>query len=115
MRTSLIFLAPARRASVSALPAYAETEDHVGRFLTESCKTDEGMRAEQAALFSAYTRWCGFEGSNPVSSRAFAARVRETLGMTSPKGMVLSNSRKYYPGIGLIADNDTEEPTPWAR
>lgn len=67
------------------------------------------MRAEQAQLYSAYTRWCGSEGSNPVSARAFAARVRETLGMTSPKQMILSNSRKFYPGIGLITD--TEEHT----
>ncbi|KQV11911.1 hypothetical protein ASE03_28745 [Kitasatospora sp. Root187] len=95
----------------AATTAYAESEDHVGGFLTESCKIDEGMRAEQAQLFGACTRWCGFEGANPVSGRAFAARVRETLGMTSPKAMVLSNSRKYYPGIGLITD-DTEEPTP---
>ncbi|MFC8453093.1 phage/plasmid primase, P4 family [Kitasatospora sp. NPDC057223] len=92
-----------------ATNAYAETEDHVGRFLTEACKLDEGMRAEQAQLFGAYTRWCGFEGANPVSARAFAARVRDTLGMASPKGMVLSNSRKYYPGIGLLADTDAEE------
>ncbi|MFB7672297.1 phage/plasmid primase, P4 family [Kitasatospora purpeofusca] len=99
------------QAVQTATTAYAETEDHVGRFLTEACRTGEGMRAEQAQLYSAYTRWCGSEGSNPVSARAFAARVRETLGMTSPKEMVLSNSRKFYPGIGLITD-DTEEHTP---
>ncbi len=96
----------------TATNAYAETEDHVGRFLTEACKLDEGMRAEQAQLFGAYTRWCGFEGANAVSARAFAARVRETLGMASPKGMILSNSRKYYPGIGLLADLDDQEQQP---
>lgn len=95
-----------------ATTAYAETEDHVGRFLTEACRMGDGMRAEQAQLFAAYARWCGFEGANPVSGRAFAARVREMLGMTSPKEMVLSNSRKYYPGIGLVAAPDTEESTP---
>jgi putative DNA primase/helicase len=94
-----------------ATTAYAETEDHVGRFLTEACKTDDGMRAEQAHLYGAYTRWCAFEGANPLSARAFAARVRETLGMASPKEMVLSNSRKYYPGIGLV-DLGTEERQP---
>ncbi|MFE4654965.1 phage/plasmid primase, P4 family [Streptomyces sp. NPDC056707] len=95
-----------------ATTAYAETEDHVGRFLTEACKIDDSMRAEQAQLFGAYTRWCGFEGANPVSARAFAARVRETLGMVSPKDMVLSNSRKYYPGIGLVTGPDTEDRQP---
>ncbi|MFC5204180.1 DNA primase family protein [Streptomyces kaempferi] len=95
-----------------ATTAYAETEDHVGRFLAESCKIEDSMRAEQAQLYGAYTRWCGFEGANPVSARAFAARVREALGMPSPKDMVLSNSRKYYPGIGLVTDPDIEERQP---
>ncbi|MEU4098059.1 phage/plasmid primase, P4 family [Streptomyces sp. NPDC026673] len=95
-----------------ATTAYAETEDHVGRFLTEACKIGDGLRAEQAQLYGAYTRWCGFEGANPVSARAFAARVRETLGMASPKEMVLSNSRKYYPGIGLMTDLASEERRP---
>ncbi|MFD8079018.1 phage/plasmid primase, P4 family [Streptomyces sp. NPDC059718] len=92
-----------------ATTAYAETEDHVGRFLIEACKIGDGLRAEQAQLYGAYSRWCSFEGANPVSGRAFAARVRETLGMASPKEMVLSNSRKYYPGIGLVTDLATEE------
>ncbi|GJF33034.1 DNA primase/helicase [Kitasatospora sp. NE20-6] len=93
----------------TATSAYAETEDSVGRFLGEACKVADGLRAEQAQMYGAYTRWCGEEGANPVTARAFAARVRETVGMTSPKDMVLSNSRKYYPGIGLMAN---EEPQP---
>ncbi|MET9615696.1 DNA primase family protein [Kitasatospora indigofera] len=94
-----------------ATTAYAETEDSVGRFLTECCKIGDGMRAEQAQLYAAYSSWCGLEGANPVTARNFAARVREAVGMASPKGMILSNSRKYYPGIGLVADDQAaEEP-----
>jgi putative DNA primase/helicase len=92
-----------------ATTAYAETEDHVGRFLTERCRLDAGLRAEQATLYEAYKQWVGFEGSTPVTPRAFAARVRDCLGMTSPKQMALSNSRKYYPGIGLLTDPDEQE------
>ncbi|GAA3161873.1 phage/plasmid primase, P4 family [Planomonospora alba] len=92
-----------------ATDAYAETEDHVGRFISEACKLDAGMRAEQAHLYTEYARWCGFEGATPVSARAFAARVREAVGLSSPRQMVLSNSRKYYPGIGLISDLHAEE------
>ncbi len=80
-----------------ATTAYAETEDHMGRFLSENCKIEAGLRAEQKHLYLAYTRWCEAEGATPVSSRAFAGRVRETLGMTSPKQMATSNSKKYYP------------------
>ncbi|MFH9299411.1 phage/plasmid primase, P4 family [Streptomyces sp. NPDC017520] len=88
----------------TATTAYAETEDHTGRFLGECCTLDPAMRAEQSQLYSSYTGWCRLEGANPVSSRAFAARVRETIGISTPKQMILSNQRKFYPGIGLNAE-----------
>ncbi|WP_329453762.1 phage/plasmid primase, P4 family (plasmid) [Streptomyces sp. NBC_01724] len=88
----------------TATTAYAETEDHTGRFLGECCTLEPAMRAEQAHLYNNYKAWCQLEGSNPVSSRAFAARVRETVGIATPKDMILSNQRKFYPGIGLNAE-----------
>lgn len=88
----------------TATTAYAETEDHTGRFLGECCTLGPAMRAEQAQLYNSYKSWCQLEGANAVSSRAFAARVRETVGIATPKGMVLSNQRKFYPGIGLNAE-----------
>lgn len=90
-----------------ATTAYAETEDHTGRFISESCRVDGGLRVEQATLYAAYKSWCHNEGAPAVSSRAFAARVREAVGLASPKEMILSNQRKYYPGIGLFADQET--------
>ncbi|MFY1675563.1 MULTISPECIES: DNA primase family protein [unclassified Streptomyces] len=90
-----------------ATNAYAETEDHTGRFLGESCRMEGGLKAEQARLYAAYRDWCQKEGSPAVSSRAFAARAREVVGLASPKEMILSNQRKYYPGIGLVADEET--------
>jgi putative DNA primase/helicase len=90
-----------------ATTAYAETEDHTGRFLGEACALDPGLRAEQAHLYAAYRAWCQNEGAPAISSRAFAVRVRETVGLASPKQMILSNQRKYYPGIGLLADEET--------
>lgn len=61
----------------------------------------------QAHLCAVYRAWCQQEGAPAVSARAFAARVRERAGLVSPKGMILSNQRKYYPGIGLVADEET--------
>ncbi|MEE1840001.1 phage/plasmid primase, P4 family [Streptomyces sp. NPDC007076] len=90
-----------------ATTAYAETEDHTGRFISESCRVDPDLRAEQATLYAAYKSWCHNEGAPAISSRAFAARVREVVGLASPKEMILSNQRKYYPGIGLLADQET--------
>lgn len=94
-----------------ATTAYAETEDHLGRFVAEQCLMEIGLRAEQAMLHQAYRTWCLAEGANPVSSRAFAARIREVLGMSSPKEMLMSNQRKFYPGIGLLASPEQEVTT----
>ncbi|MFE1250817.1 phage/plasmid primase, P4 family [Streptomyces sp. NPDC058735] len=90
-----------------ATTAYAETEDHTGRFLAESCRLGGGLRAEQARFYAAYRTWCQNEGVPAISPRAFAARVREVVGLASPKQMLLSNQRKYYPGIGLVLDEET--------
>ncbi|MGA4844569.1 DNA primase family protein [Streptomyces sp. G45] len=90
-----------------ATTAYAETEDHIGRFLTEACVVRADARVEQTRLHSAYRAWSRSEGVPPVSSRAFAARVRETIGIASPKDMILSSQRKHYPGIGLLVDEET--------
>ncbi|MGW7081821.1 DNA primase family protein [Streptomyces sp. NPDC054866] len=89
-----------------ATSAYAETEDHVGRFFDECCALSPASRAEQARLYAEYKAWCRHEDAPVISSRAFAARARELVGLASPKEMILSNSRKYYPGIGLLADEE---------
>lgn len=43
-----------------------------------------------------------------MTSRAFAARARELAGLASPKEMILSNQRKYYPGIGLLPEQERQ-------
>ncbi|MFE6946613.1 DNA primase family protein [Streptomyces chartreusis] len=89
-----------------ATTAYAETEDHTGRFFEECCVLGAKHRAEQARLYGCYSAWCQREGAPAVSSRAFAQRVRDLVGLASPKGMILSNSHKFYPGIGMRADEE---------
>lgn len=91
-----------------ATTAYAETEDHTGRFYEECCALGPDLRAEQASLYSVYKAWCQNEGAPALSSRAFAARTRELVGLASPKQMMTSNQRKYYPGIGQLADQERE-------
>ncbi|MFE5327307.1 phage/plasmid primase, P4 family [Embleya sp. NPDC056575] len=89
-----------------ATHAYAETEDHIGRFVAERCRMGSTMRAEQTGLYAAYKTWCGFEDATPVSARAFAVRIREAVGLSSPRQMMTSNQRKYYPGIGLLGEHE---------
>ena len=89
-----------------ATTAYAETEDHTGRFYDECCHLAPDLRAEQTMLYARYRAWCQNEGAPAMTSRAFAARTRELVGLESPKEMILSNQRKHYPGIGLLTDEE---------
>lgn len=54
-----------------ATAAYADTEDHVGRFLAEY------RPGVTPGLYAGYRHWCGQEGTQPMHPRAFAARARE--------------------------------------
>lgn len=91
-----------------ATTAYAETEDHTGGFYEECCVLGPDLRAEQTALYAVYKTWCQNEGAPAMSSRAFASRTRELVGLASPKEMILSNQRKHYPGIGLLTDQERD-------
>ncbi|MER7983086.1 phage/plasmid primase, P4 family [Streptomyces sp. NPDC095817] len=88
--------------------AYAAKGDHVSRFYEERCHLAPNLRAEQTKLYNAYKAWCNEQGVPVMSSRNFASRTREIVGVTSPKKMILSNQRKHYPGIGLLSDEDRE-------
>ncbi|MFE7777613.1 phage/plasmid primase, P4 family [Streptomyces sp. NPDC057445] len=90
-----------------ATTAYANTEDHIGRFLAECCTRDTesqpDLRVEQGLLYAEYTSWCSAsEGIRPATARAFATRVRQEVNLASPSDMIKSNGRKYYPGIALV-------------
>ncbi len=92
-----------------ATTAYATTEDHIGRFLSECCTRSadaecSDMRVEQGLLYTQYSAWChAGEGLRPATARAFATRVRQELGLASPNDMIKSNGRKYYPNLALVA------------
>lgn len=88
----------------TATANYAATEDHIGRFLGDSCQMQEGMKVQQTVLYKVYARWCQDEGVRPAGSRSFATRVRSELGLKSPDEMIKSNGARYYPGLGLTTE-----------
>ncbi|MFE9220787.1 phage/plasmid primase, P4 family [Streptomyces lavendulae] len=99
----------------TATQAYAATEDHIGRFLTECCTTGTGtsvaehrdLRVEQGALYRAYSAWClDGEGVRPATTRAFATRIRTEVGVSSPNEMLRSNGQKFYPGLALLTSRE---------
>ncbi|MEE1790348.1 phage/plasmid primase, P4 family [Streptomyces sp. BE308] len=92
-----------------ATSAYANTEDHIGRFLAECCtrdtETHPDLRVEQGLLYNAYSSWCtAGEGIRPATARTFATRVRQELALASPSDMIKSNGRKFYPALALVAE-----------
>ncbi|WP_329295531.1 DNA primase family protein [Streptomyces sp. NBC_01455] len=93
-----------------ATEAYEKTEDHVGRFIMERCvlghdgRLNADLRVEQKLLYETYVRWCGEESIRPATSRTFAGRIRQEVGLSSPTEMIKNNDKKLYPGIGLRAD-----------
>ncbi|MDI6521430.1 phage/plasmid primase, P4 family [Streptomyces coelicoflavus] len=93
-----------------ATAAYETTEDHIGRFIGECCtKGQDGrpnpdLRVEQKLLYETYCRWCAEESIRAASSRAFAGRIRQELGLSSPSEMIKNNDRKLYPGLALLPD-----------
>jgi putative DNA primase/helicase len=93
-----------------ATAAYETTEDHIGRFLTECCirqRTDTGdLRVEQGLLYATYSAWCGSEGIRAGTARAFASRIRQEVGLSSPAEMLKSSGKKYYPALALLPEND---------
>ncbi|WCD91202.1 hypothetical protein KPP03845_200163 (plasmid) [Streptomyces xanthophaeus] len=104
----------------TATQAYATTEDHIGRFLTECCttgpaggrttdRTPGDLKVEQGLLYAAYSTWCSAgEGIRPATARAFATRVRQELSLASPADMMKSSGKKYYPGLGLLGEDEPE-------
>ncbi|MEU5324371.1 phage/plasmid primase, P4 family [Streptomyces sp. NPDC021056] len=99
-----------------ATEAYEKTEDHIGRFIAERCtmgeegRPDSALRVEQKLLYETYGNWCADEGIQRATSRAFASRIRQELGLSSPTEMIKKNDRKLYPGLALLADVHDEEP-----
>lgn len=101
-----------------ATAAYETTEDHIGRFLTERCtrcadgRPNPDLRVEQKLLYEVYGRWCSEEMIRPSTSRAFAYRIRQELGLTSPADMIKNNATKLYPGLALLAEDCDGEGAP---
>ncbi|MBR7679123.1 DNA primase, partial [Streptomyces daliensis] len=62
------------------------------------------LRVEQKLLYETYGRWCADEGIRSATSRAFASRIRQELGLSSPADMIKNNATKLYPGLALLPD-----------
>ncbi|MEU6071920.1 phage/plasmid primase, P4 family [Streptomyces sp. NPDC047082] len=84
---------------------YEESEDSVGRFVKERCVLGSEYRAQQPLVRQAYEAWCRDETMTPVSTRDFASAIRRVLHIPTGKALPKSNGQRYYPGIGLLPED----------
>ncbi|MFV8127494.1 phage/plasmid primase, P4 family [Streptomyces syringium] len=88
---------------MAATRAYAEEEDHLGRFLEACCmrSTSDQVRTETKKVRAAYEAWCHAEGEVPLKPQAFGRELKRRGVSRSD-----SNGRAFYPGLSLLAVED---------
>lgn len=93
---------------MAATRAYADEEDHLGRFLEAACmrSTSDMVRLETKKLRSAYEAWCHAEGETPLKPQALGRELKRR-GISRSD----SNGRAFYAGLSLLATEDEG----WAR
>jgi phage/plasmid-associated DNA primase len=90
---------------LAATEGYRVDMDVVGAFVADGCVLAPHARAECAALYSAYTRWCADSGEFALSQRRFAQQLEER-GLPRLRG---AQGRWYRQGIGLRDDGRGDE------
>jgi putative DNA primase/helicase len=91
---------------LAATETYRVDMDVVGAFIADCCVLSPHARADCAALYAAYTRWCEESGEFALSQRRFAQQLEER-GLPRLRG---AQGRWYRTGIGLRDDGRNDEP-----
>lgn len=91
---------------LAATATYRSDMDVVGAFLDDCCLLALHARADCAALYAAYTKWCEEGGETALSQRRFAQRLEER-GLPRLRG---AQGRWYRQGIGLRDDGRGDGP-----
>ena len=64
-------------AVVQATNEYRTDQDVIGSFLADRCTLGIAHKCYSADLRSSYTGWCKDNDEHPISSRAFASRLKD--------------------------------------
>lgn len=88
---------------MAATRAYAEEEDHLGRFLESCCmrSASDQVRLETKKLRAAYEAWCHSESEVALKPQAFGRELKRR-GINRSD----SNGRAFYLGLSLLATED---------
>lgn len=84
----------------AATNEYRSEQDHIGRFIEDTCLLGDGWAVSASALRDAYEAWCKENGERPWSARAMAPQLRER-GCERFKDR--HTNRSHWRGITLAA------------
>lgn len=89
-------------AVTEATNTYRVDSDALGRFLAECCVLGgEAVRVRSSDLFAAWSTWCGKEGEEARTNKAFTTDMQ-----SRGHDPVHTNTGKVYRGIGLKTDEE---------
>lgn len=91
---------------LAATETYRGEEDHLGRFVEETCRVGGGdaVRIEMGELRRAYDAWCREQHEDALSSTAFGRQLKQKFEIGAAK----SNGRRFYTNVMLYAPEDDD-------
>jgi putative DNA primase/helicase len=93
----------APEAVKAATDGYMRDSDAVARFIADCCMVNPHAYASIEDLFARWSKWASEDGAEPLSKRAFGDALT-THGYENTR----RGGRSVRPGIGLMADEDSE-------
>jgi P4 family phage/plasmid primase-like protien len=96
-----------------ATRTYAEEEDTLARFLADRCHLGGApqVKTPTATLRGEYEKWCQQEGETALNPQVFGREMSARFGIEQTR----SNGRRFYIGITLLTDDDTDPATEWFK
>lgn len=87
----------------TATESYRAAMDHLGDWLTATCRLAPDLSAPTGVLYKSYEDWCRTESEKPLSAKAFGLRLteREFRGDKDPKG------KRVRFGLRLLEPGET--------
>ena len=80
------------------LGAYRLENDHVSRFLSETCERRDGSRLKETELYDTYKKWCEEEGIKSLSKTKYRDGVKAWGGIHK---RAKDNGERYYVFDGI--------------
>jgi putative DNA primase/helicase len=87
----------------TATASYRHEQDMLGDFIEDCCILESTASISKADLKDEYERWCKENNADPITQRAFKARLTEK-GITEGR----NGKERYWRGIRLRAEADSK-------